>query len=123
MTDTITLYIERWVYERGNYQVILENGANFDFYSQERLTVNGERLRNRIEVKQLLFFYRTIFEDTILDGAGDLNVKVQCKSGFKQIHSRLLIDRKKQGWTDYLSIKWEGVKGEWPEPAEYETYR
>ena len=40
-----TLYIERWVYERGNYQIILENGANFDFYSQERLTVNGERVR------------------------------------------------------------------------------
>ena len=47
MTDTVTLYIERWVYEQGNYQVIWENGANFDFYSQERLTVNGELVRNR----------------------------------------------------------------------------
>ncbi len=123
MAETITLYIQRWEYERGNYQIVWENGANFDFYSQERLTVNGERVRDRFKVKQALFFYTSIFKDTILDGAGELSVKVQCRSGLYRIHSRLLIDKKQQDWTDYCSIKWVGVKGEWPEPSEYEAHQ
>lgn len=123
MTDTIRIYIQRWLYERGNYQIIVENGANLGGYSQERITVNGVRVRHRIDIRYPLLFFKTVFEDTILDSTGELNIKVQWKSGLMNIHSRLLIEEKKQSWTDNLNIIWEGAKGEWPEPAEYETYR
>ena len=122
MTDTVKIYIQRWSYERGNYQIVAENGANLDGYSQERITVNGAHVRHRIDIRYPLFFFRTVFEDTILDSKGELDIKVQWKSGLMRVHSRLFVGGHKQSWTDNLNIEWEGVKGEWPEQTEYETY-
>ena len=59
MSDAIMLNVNRWIYERGNYQIIIENAWNitaWNVYSQERITVNGETVRDRIEVKQSVLF-------------------------------------------------------------------
>jgi len=122
MTDTLNLNVQRWVYERGNYQIVIENAWTFSpFYTQERITVNGVRVRDAIPVPQSIIFWRTVFEDTVLDRERELALKVQWKSGLFTVKSRLLIQEEKQDWTDFSAVKWTGPKGEWPEESFYET--
>ena len=124
MTSTITLNVQQWTYERGNYQIVIENawgfGAKATPYTQERITVNGERVRDSVPIVQSILFWRTVFEDTVLDGENEANLKVQWKSGIHTCKSRLLIDGKKTGWTKELATKWDGLEGHWPEQVDYE---
>lgn len=121
MTDAITLNVQRWVYERGNYQIIVENAWNIgQYYCQERISVNGELIRDRALKASTILFWRTIFEDTILDTEGEVSLKVQWKSGIRTIHSRMLIDGNKQDWSEYFEKKWAGIKGEWPVQTDYQ---
>jgi len=122
MTNTLNLNVQRWIYERGNYQILIDNAWSLSpMYSQERITVNGEHVRDRLEQNHSILFWRTVFEDTILDSSGELNLKVQWKSGFMSVKSRLLIEGEKQDWTEFFQDKWTGRKGEWPDPDYYET--
>ncbi len=119
----IDMNIQRWMYERGNYQIIIENAWTLSpYYSQEKITINGDRVRNRIDVKLRVLRWRTVFEDTILDSSGELNLKVQWRSGLMTVKSRLLIDDVKQPWTSFIENKWAGSKGEWPDVLEYESW-
>jgi len=121
MADTLNLNVQRWIYERGNYQIVIDNAWAFPpMYSQERIRVNGELVRNRIEQNQPIFLWRTMFKDTILDPTGELELKVQWKSGLMSVKSRLLIEDEKQVWTNFYSKKWMGLKGDWPEQSYYE---
>jgi len=121
MAQTLNLNVQRWVYERGNYQIVIDNAWSLSpLYTQERITVNGERVRDCIPVVQSIIFWRTVFEDTILDSTGELELKVQWKSGLMTCKSRLLIEGEKQDWTDYFEKKWTGPRGEWPEQNYYE---
>ena len=90
-------------------------------YSQERITVNGETVRDRIEVKQSVLFWRTVFEDSVIDTTGELTLLVQWKSGLMTVKSRLLIDEEVQPWTHYNQIKWNGLLGKWPDQFEYDA--
>ena len=113
MSDAIMLNVNRWIYERGNYQIIIENAWNitaWNVYSQERITVNGETVRDRIEVKQ-----------SVIDTTGELTLLVQWKSGLMTVKSRLIIDEEVQPWTHYNQIKWNGLLGEWPDQFEYDA--
>lgn len=124
MTATINMNIQQWTYERGNYQIIIENAWAFldksTRYTQERITVNGERVRDIIPVVQSILFWRTVFEDTVLDGGDDANLKVQWKSGIATCKSRLLIDGRKTDWTKQFARQWDGPKGHWPDQSYYE---
>ena len=114
------LNVQKWIYERGNYQIIVENGwSSNPIYTQERITVNGEQVRDLIPVPQSIFFWRTMFEDTVLNHGGELGLKLQWKSGFKTVKSRLLLEGEIEDWTEYFQMKWAGPKGEWPVPEEY----
>ena len=124
MSESIMLYVQKWVYERGNYQIAVENAWNLSaqgMYSQERIRVNGETIRDNIAVSQSILFWRTIFEDTVIDATGELNLIVQWKSGLKTIKSRLLIDEARQNWTHYFRMEWQGDKGKWPDQFDYEA--
>jgi len=124
MSESITLNVQKWVYERGNYQIVVENAWNLSawrMYSQERIRVNGETVRDNIAVSQSIVFWRTVFEDTVIDSTGELNLIVQWKSGLKTIKSRLLIDDERQNWTHYFVMEWQGNKGEWPDQFDYEA--
>ena len=119
----IDLNVQRWMFERGNYQIIIENAWSLNpYYSQERITVNGERVRNRIDVKLPVLFWRTVFEDAILDPNGELNLKVQWKSGLWSVGARLLIEDTKHPWIDFVQNKWTGPKGQWPDYIEHESW-
>ena len=122
MARNINLTVQRWIYERGNYQIIIDNAwtTTLPVYSQERVTVNGERVRDKIEQNQVLLLWTTVFKDTILDSSGELELKVQWRSGLLTTKSRLLIEGEKQSWNEYYQKKWIGSKGEWPEDSYYE---
>ena len=126
MNNEISLNIQRWIFERGNYQIIVDNAWNIDLnswkfgaFSQERITVNGEIIHNRPEVRKPVLFWRTMFEDTILDSSGELELKVQWRSVLMTVKARLLIDDDKHDWSDVVEKKWIGMKGEWPDPEYY----
>lgn len=120
---SINLNVQKWVYERGNYQLVIENAWSLrPLYSQERITLNGESVRDRIETNITILFWRTVFEDTILDSSGELNLKVQWKSGLWSVGSRLLIEDTKHSWTNFVQNKWTGPKGDWPDHIEYESW-
>ena len=120
---SISLNVQKWEYERGNYQLVVDNAWSLrPLYSQERITINGERIRDRIETNIPILFWRTFFEDTILDSNGELNLKLQLKSGLWSVSSRLLVENEKQPWTHYAENKWTGAKGEWPGHIEYESW-
>ena len=124
MSVPITLNVQRWVYERGNYQIIVENAWSFTagyLYCQERITVNGEIVRDNIDVSKSVLFWRTVFDDSVIDSTGELNLLVQWKSGLMTIKSRLLIDTEIQAWTHYYQMKWKGLIGGWPDQSEYEA--
>jgi len=124
MSDAITLNVQRWVYERGNYQIIIENAWNitaWNVYSQEHITVNGETVRDKVAVSQSVLFWRTVFEDSVIDTTGELRLLVQWRSGLMTTKSRLLIDEEVQPWTHYYQMKWKGLIGEWPDQFEYEA--
>lgn len=119
----IDLNVQKWMFERGNYQIIVENAWTLSpYYSQERITVNGERVRDKIETNMFILFWRTVFEDTVLDLSGELNLKVQWKSGLLTVGSRLLIENEKEPWTHFVENRWSGSKGEWPDHIEYESW-
>ena len=110
------------MYERGNYQIIIDNAWSlYPLYCQERITVNGERIRDKIEQNQVLLLWTTVFRDTILDSSGELELKVQWRSGLLTTKSRLLVEGEKQSWNAYYQKKWIGSKSEWPEDSYYET--
>lgn len=123
MSESIMLNVQKWTYERGNYQIVVENGwkiSVLNMYAQERIKVNGETVRNRISVSQSVL-WRKIFEDTIIDSSGELDLIVQWRSGLRTIKTRLLIDGEIQNWTHYHQGKWKGIRGEWPTQLEYEA--
>lgn len=116
MSNDIDLYVQNWIYERGNYQIIIENAWNIKLrYTQERVTVNGERVLDHIPSFKVLLFWRTVFEDTVLDSEGELNLKVQWRSGLGTCKSRLLLEGDKQEWTTHFEKEWTGPKGHWPD--------
>lgn len=116
----LEMTVQKWIFERGNYQLIFENAWSLKpIYSQERIKTNGEIVRNRIETNSVLLLWRTIFEDTILDASGQLNLKVQWRSGLMTCKCRILIDDEQQSWAKYIENKWIGSKGEWPDQLEY----
>lgn len=118
MAKEINLFVQRWTYERGNYQIIVENAWNLKLrYNQERVTVNGERILDHIPNLRVLLFWRTVFEDIIWDREGELNLKVQWRSGLRTVKSRLLLENEKQAWTTHFEKEWTGPKGEWPDEA------
>ena len=121
MTETITMNVQQWTYERGNYQIVIENAWCLPRYTQERITVNGERVRDCIPIATSLLFWRTVFEDTVLDSEGEAYLKVQWKSGFQTCKSRLLINEDRIAWTKEFAVKWNGPKGSWPEDSYYEV--
>jgi len=121
--------VQRWTFERGNYQILVDNAWHISFgfkglyvYSQERISVSGEKTRDRIEVSQPFLVWRTVFEDTILDRSGELKLDVQWRSGLMNVSARLLIDKENNDWTDVIEEKWTGAKGEWPGPDFYDEY-
>jgi len=113
--DAVKLNGQRWIYENGNHQIILENAWSLSLQSQERLKVNGETVHERTDAGYVILAWKTMFEDTVLLGADERSLKVQCKSGLWTTKARLMIDGKKVDWTDYLEGKWIGPIGEWPE--------
>ncbi len=124
MTTPLNMVVQRWVYERGNYQIIIENACSFDRglfrpYVQERISVNGEHIRDYIDVPTVLIFWRTIFEDNLFDRSGELKLKVQWRSGVNAIRCRLLIDETPQDWTECFKLEWTGIPGEWPDQTVY----
>lgn len=124
----IDLNIQKWVFTRGNYQIVIENAwhmrrGGFGLYSQERITVNGDRVRDKIETPFIILFWRTVFQDTLIDAKGEVDLKVQWRSAVNTVKSRLLIDGQHEDWTDYQEIKWTGEKGDWPDFIDYETAR
>jgi len=124
MTKALKMVVQKWLYERGNYQIIIENAYSFDrgifkLYAQERITINGDRIRDSIEVPNVILLWRTIFEDTIIDASGELPLKVQWRSGVNTIRSRLLIDEQAEDWTEYFQLEWTGHPGEWPDETTY----
>ena len=122
MTEVIAMNVQQWTYERGNYQIIVENAWSLaPVYTQERITVNGERVRDCKPAPISLLFWRTMFEDTILDRDGEQRLEVQWKSGFRTCKARVLINGERVTWAKTFAAKWIGLKGEWPEDAFYET--
>ena len=112
--------IQRWDYEFGNYQIIVENAWNTSRFSQERITVNGVPTHDEIHTFFQMLYWKTMFEDTVLKKDGELDLKVQWRSGFKKIKARLLIDKEVQPWTNYIALQWTGPKGEWPDQDYYD---
>jgi len=113
--------VQKWIYERGNYQIIVENAWSLKpFYTQERITVNGERIRDVIPIPTSIIFWRTMFEDTVLEPGRELSLKLQWKSGFMTVKARLLLEGEKLDWTEYYQLRWTGARGDWPEPSEYD---
>jgi len=113
--------VQQWTFERGNYQIVVENAWNLPRFTQERITVNGVKVRDCIPVRITYLFWRTMFEDTILNKDGEQTLLVQWKSGLKTVKARVLIDGEHVAWTKAYSEKWTGPRGEWPEDAFYEA--
>lgn len=126
VAEKLTMTVQKWVFERGNYQIIVENACSFDrglfnLHIQERIRVNGERVRDNIPFPYVVLRWRTIFEDTIIDRTGELHLKVQWRSGLNAIKARLLIDNTPVDWAEYFELEWLGAPGQWPEDATYDA--
>ena len=122
MPDNIKMNIQRWDYQLGNYQIIVENAWTMNRFAQERITVNGVATRDQVPTYSILLYWKTIFEDTVLTRDGELDLHVQWRSGFKTIKARLLIDKEVQPWTKYFAVQWTGPKGEWPDEDYYDEH-
>ena len=122
MPNDIKMNIQRWDYEFGNYQIIVENAWNMNSFTQERITVNGVPTHDEISAFIPLLYWKTMFEDTVLTKDGELDLKVQWRSGLMTIKARLLIDKEVQPWTNYIALKWTGAKGEWPDQDYYDEH-
>jgi len=122
MPDIIKMNIQRWDYQLGNYQIIVENAWTMNRFAQERITVNGVATHDQVPSYFILLYWKTIFEDTVLTRDGELDLQVQWKSGLKTIKARLLIDKEVQPWTKHFSLQWIGKKGEWPDEDHYDKY-
>ena len=122
MTNLINMKIQRWVYESGNYQIIVENAWALSPkpFTQERITVNGERVRDEIPLYVPILRWRTVFEDSVLGLGGELELKVQWRSALWTCLCRLKIDDVIQDWTQSFKLNWVGAKGAWPDVSEYE---
>lgn len=114
--------IQRWDYEFGNYQIIVENAWNISSFTQERITVNGAPTHDGITAFIPLLYWKTMFEDTVLTKDGELDLKVQLRSGLMTVKARLLIAEEVQPWTNYIALKWVGPKGEWPNQDYYDEH-
>jgi len=120
MTKTAKLNVQRWIYKRGNYEIILENAWEIRYrFTQERITVNGEQILHRKTKYYALFWWSTIYEDTVMDRDGEKKLKVQWKSGLKTMRVRLLIDGDEEEWTDSSETIWIGPIGMWPSNSEW----
>jgi len=122
MPNDIKMNIQRWDYEFGNYQIIVENAWNKNRFTQERVSVNGVPTYDEIPGFFPLLHWKTMFEDTVLTKDGELDLQVQLRSGFKTVKARLLIDKEVQPWTNYIALRWSGPKGEWPDQDYYDEH-
>ena len=123
MSDFVNMKIQRWVYERGNYQIIVENAWALSPkpFTQERITVNGESVREEIPLYVPILRWRTVFEDSVLVPGEDLELKVQWRSALWTVLCRLKIDGVVEDWTQSFKLNWIGAAGEWPDVSDYEA--
>ena len=122
MIKSENLNLQRWIYRRGNFEIIFENGwSRRSKFTQERLTVNGKYLINHKLKGYAWLWWTTIYKDTVLVKNGELDLKIQCKSGVKTCKARILIDGHEQKWESFSEIIWTGSAGSWPETDEWSS--
>ena len=119
MTQHVKLKGQRWEFEDGNHRIIVENAVHMpSLYSQERIRVDGETIRDRELVGSVsgnvLPDWTTVFETEWLTREGEKRLSIQWRSGMTKIRARVLLDGEELPWTDYFSAKWTGEKGQWP---------
>lgn len=115
MATEVLLRGQRWEFEHGNHRLVMENAVYLaDMFSQERIVVDGEVVRDRQSEGEVLWRWTKMFETTWLTADGEQTVALEWRSGLMTIHARVLLDGVKQPWTDYFKAKWYGEKGAWP---------
>ena len=110
-----------WLYERGNQSILVENaygstldGDGLNLVVQERVSVNGERIRDCIPMPKSLLRWTDWYQDTIISGSDLVPICVQVKSGLFKVKARLLIDNEPVRWTTTEEASWTGPLGVWP---------
>ena len=112
------LYCQMWLWERGNQSLCFENAWGIrsgQAVTAERVSVNGERVHDVVPPARSALRWRTVFEDTIIEGSDLVPLEMQWKSGFRHIKARLLIGGDIQPWTEVHFAEWDGLLGDWPE--------
>ena len=81
---------QKWVFQDGNHEIIVENAWSWSMFSQERIQINGETVFARSGALDVAWKWTEAHKEAWLTQLGDETLSVQYISGFMKVHACLL---------------------------------
>jgi hypothetical protein len=103
---------QKWILKDRGRELIVENAWTWGGTTQERVRLNGAV----IHASQELSIPMRWTDVAVCDWPGpETRLIVQWKSGIFSILARARLNGKTCPWTDYMTAKWQGPHGVWPD--------
>ncbi len=106
---------QKWIYQDGNHEIIVENAWSWSGHSQERIRINGETVLEQSGKGYIAPKWTEAHQEPWLTQLGDDTLSIQYLSGFLKVHARVLLGERELEPVDYLEGKWVSEGGYWPD--------
>lgn len=105
---------QRWEYQIGNTNIIFENAWSWRGYSQERVRVNNEIIKDRKGWFWLIWSKSEVATFKILDEEYAVIIGVQYKDADSNIYSRIITETEVFEPESFIEAKWDTKDYPWP---------
>ena len=113
---------QRWEYQIGNTNIIFENAWSWRGYSQERVRVNDEGIKDRQGWFWLIWSKSEVATFKILDEEYAVIIGVQYTDADYNIYSRIITETEVFEPQGFIEAKWDTKAYLWPpEPDLFST--
>jgi len=111
------LHGQKWIFQDGNHEIIVENAAAWTMFSQERIRVNGETVFSRAGYFWFAVDWTSAHTEPWMTQLGDETLHVEYKSGVGSISVRVKIGDRELEPADYFEGNWntKSKNGDWPD--------
>lgn len=106
---------QKWVFQDGNHEIIVENAWSWSMFSQERIRINGETVFAQAGKGEVYLKWVEAHKEPWLTQLGDETLQVQFRSGILKVYARVVLGDRKLEHVDYFEGKWTAEGESWPD--------
>ena len=109
------LYGQKWIFQDGNHEIIVENAWSWTMYSQTRIKLNEETVFEHAAYFWVAIDWTTGHSEPWISQIGDETLSVAFISRPAHIDARVTIGDRELEPVDYFEGNWRAKGGHWPD--------